>query len=273
MSVYSWSYFNIFSNISCIIPTILFIYDRNYYDAIIVFATGLTSFLYHLNNNNPSVLIEPIFNENAIRDSDEIMSYLLVIQIATYLSFYKDYYIRSIILFLYIPFSLYFVLSYYVNHIYILFGYISLISVTTAYNMYMKQLIRLQNMSLLGLGLIFSIIEIILYIELQEEHPKDYNLYHGFHHLCAFLSIIFYYFVPKYIRFSKYCIIQYDNEPITSILPIVNMSHLPTISPIRTISVSPSSNILHDIIDYTISPIVKRDDNSAESPGHSIKVD
>jgi hypothetical protein len=128
-------------------------------------------------------------------------------------------------------------------------------------------------MILLAIGLALSIIEIILYIQLQEDNVKDYNMYHGFHHLCAFISIIFYYLVPMRIKFSKYCIIQTDEDTINPILPIVNMSHLPTISPIRTITNSPSTNILHDIIDYTVSPIIRRGEHIAESPIRSIKAD
>jgi hypothetical protein len=273
MSDYSWNYFNILTNISALLPSILFIYDRNYYDFIVVLGTGLISFLYHLNNNKPQVLTQLIFNENAIRDSDEIMSYILVIQVASYLSFYKDYYTRSIILFLYLPFAMYYCLSANYYHIYILLGYVGLISLTTVYNLYIKNLIKIENMILLAIGLALSIIEIILYIQLQEDNVKDYNMYHGFHHLCAFISIIFYYLVPMRIKFSKYCIIQTDEDTINPILPIVNMSHLPTISPIRTITNSPSTNILHDIIDYTVSPIIRRGEHIAESPIRSIKAD
>lgn len=272
MSDYSWNYFNILTNISAILPSILFLYDRNYYDFIVVLGTGLISFLYHLNNNKPAVLSHLIFNENAIRDSDEIMSYILVVQMATYLSFYKDYYTRSVILFLYLPFCMYFALANYINHIFILLGYVGLISLTTAYNLYKKHLIKLENMIFLSIGLALSIAEVVIYVELQDESLKDYNMYHGFHHLCAFLSIIFYYFVPMHVKLSKYCIIQYDYEN-TTILPTVDMSHLPTISPIRTINITPKSNIIYDIIDYTVSPIIKRQDNSLETPTRSVKVD
>jgi hypothetical protein len=200
---YAWNWYNIISNLLCIFPTILFVFDKNYYDSSIILGTGLISFFYHLNNNEPQVLKKYIFDITAIQVGDAIMSDILIFQVATYLAFYKDYNIRSTLLFLYLPFEIYLNVSSHNLHLYIVFFLAGILSIYMIFNIYTKRNCELKYIFVLFCGITLSVIEIVMYKVLQEINERDYNMYHSFHHTCAFLSIIFYYFVPKNFNFRK----------------------------------------------------------------------
>jgi hypothetical protein len=198
-SDYAWSWYNILSNLLCIFPAILFSFDKNFYDALVIFGTGLTSFLYHLNNNQPQILKKLLFDIEGIRIADVIMSDILIFQIATYLAFYKDFEMRTILLFMLLPFELYLNVSSHNLHMYIIFFLVSVLFIFMLYNnLYKKQRCRPKYLLFLFGGLSFTTTGLIMYSYLQElDYKKDYNMYHSFHHSCAFISILFYYFIPK----------------------------------------------------------------------------
>jgi hypothetical protein len=52
-------------------------------------------------------------------------------------------------------------------------------------------------------GAIMNIVEIVMYADLQERYEHKYNVYHAIHHIMAFLSILFYFFVPKNFIFQR----------------------------------------------------------------------
>ena len=70
-------------------------------------------------------------------------------------------------------------------------------------NLYKKQRCRVKYLLFLFGGLSFTTTGLIMYSYLQElDYKKDYNMYHSFHHSCAFISILFYYFIPKTFKFK-----------------------------------------------------------------------
>jgi hypothetical protein len=201
-SDYGWCWYNIISNLLCIFPAILFGFDKNYYDALIILGTGLTSFLYHLNNNEPQVLNHLIFDKTGILMADTIMSDIIIFQTATYLSFYKDYEMRSILLFILLPFEIYLNVSTHTLHMYIIFFLVGVLSLFMLFNLYKKRRCKIKYILILFGGLSFTITGLVMYKVLQEMNDKDYNMYHSFHHTCAFISLLFYYFIPKSFKFK-----------------------------------------------------------------------
>ena len=99
------NFFCILSNFFCILPTFLFYKDKNYHDALFVSVTGLTSFVYHLNNNKPDVI--SYLDRNSISNADYFISDLCVLNIGSYLAFYKLFNIRTNLLIIEIPLEMY----------------------------------------------------------------------------------------------------------------------------------------------------------------------
>lgn len=198
------NYFNVLSNFVCLLPTILFLHDRNYYDAIIVFGTGITSFLYHLNNNDPQLLDYFIFDQTGIQVADAILSDILVFQVSSYLAFYKNFMLRSSLLFMFLPFEIYMaVTSRGKFHLYVLFLLVGVFTVFVLRHLHKQNKIRSKYMVIFICGAIMNIVEIIMYADLQERYEHKYNVYHAIHHIMAFLSIVFYFFVPKNFIFQR----------------------------------------------------------------------
>jgi hypothetical protein len=199
ISDYGWNWYNILSNILSLIPTYQFMKDNNYYDAIIVLGTGVSSFFYHFNNNIPDVNSDQFFHKNAIQMTDSIMSYILILQITTYLAFYKNYYIRTVILFSYLPFGFYTIYSNEIYNIIFLIIIISILVIIIITNCYKNNYTKYQVLLFL-IGLSMSGIEILMYVHLQN---YNYNTYHSIHHTMAFLSISFYHYIPINNIFNK----------------------------------------------------------------------
>jgi len=237
------NYFNIFSNLVCLLPTALFLSDKNYYDALIVLGTGITSFIYHLNNNNPRVFSDHFVEPDAIRVDDVMMSSILIFQIGSYLAFYKSYHLRSALLFIFLPFEIYLSASTIngTTHLYIIFtllgGFIALI----LYRMYRRNHLLSKYMVCLLCGMALNAVGIVMYADLQEKHDEKYNLFHGFHHTTAFLSILFYYSVPR--------------DSIASNNPSRTLSDVYQSTPYRINIQTPSSSNNHRSPTPTSSPI------------------
>ena len=211
---YSDNLFNILSNITCIFPIILFIIDKNYYDSILILNTGIFSFLYHLNNNEPNVLSTYIFDDHAIRVVDVCFSEMLVLTIATYVIFYKNYYIRSVLLNIYFPINIYLVCSDNISRTYILYSFITLCVLSKIIILYKLNKLFSKISCCLFIGLLLNSVQILLYQYLQRVYPIEYNFYHGFHHIFAFLSIILYFLSSKDFSFKKPYILNITREYI-----------------------------------------------------------
>lgn len=197
---HAWNWYNILSNLLCVIPTIQFIKDNNYYDAIIIFGTGLSSFLYHINNNTPTVYNNSVIDKSAIQLTDAVMSYILIFQITTYLAFYKNYYTRSIFLFIFLPFEIYNITMDELYNLYFLAGVIFFFILYIIYNLHSYYACNKKKIIILLFALTMSAIEILMYAHLQK---TNYNAYHSIHHTLAFFSIIFYFYIPKSITIKK----------------------------------------------------------------------
>lgn len=220
-----FSVFSIFTNLICIIPSIIFLTDKNIFDSLLILETGLASFLHHLNNNVPTILDEKIFPEREpILYVDLFCTYILIINIASYLAFYKNYYYRFIILLTVIPFEIYFLTENSLIQKYISFGWIGLLSIKILMNIFQYNLWTNKGIFFLTGGIILNILQIIFYEYLQLKYVYYGHLYHGFHHFCAFTSIIFYHYVPKYYDNNTLNITskQFTNNVINSIENINN---------------------------------------------------
>jgi hypothetical protein len=263
-SEYAWNWYNILSNLISIIPTILFMNDYNYYDAIIVLGTGVSSFLYHINNNTPDVYKDDILGRHAIQITDSIMSYTLIFQITTYLVLYKNYYIRSILLFIYLPLEIYSINYNELYNVYFLLTIIVIFLVFICYNLHLYRTCRKKHLIILCIGLSMSAVEILMYAYLQKQ---NYNAYHSMHHTLAFISIIFYHYIPR----------KYMKEHNINPVQIIN---IPT--PVHS-QTSPNSIRLRIYKDYdspsispslspTISPTISPTDSPSLSPVNSPKL-
>jgi predicted membrane channel-forming protein YqfA (hemolysin III family) len=201
---YAENYFNVISNFICIIPAALFFHDKNYYDAIMIFATGFISFLYHLNNNTPQLLDYYPFDQTGIQVADAVLSDILIFQISSYLAFYKNFMLRSSLLFTFLPFELYMaVTSRGKFHLYILFMLVGVFSVFIMHQLHKQNKVRTKYMVIFICGALMNIVGIVMYADLQERYEEKYNVYHAIHHIMAFISIIFYFFVPKNFNFER----------------------------------------------------------------------
>jgi hypothetical protein len=210
-----FSVFSIFTNLICIIPSIIFLTDKNIYDALLILETGIASFLHHLNNNVPTILNEKIFPEREpILYVDLLCTYILIINIASYLAFYKNYYYRIIILLTVIPFQIYFLTQNNEIQKYISFGSIGLISIKIIINTFEYNLWTKKGIFFLTGGIILNILQIIFYEYLQVKYVYYGHLYHGFHHFCAFTSIIIYHYLPTYYDNKSFIINSRQNSNI-----------------------------------------------------------
>jgi len=195
------NWFCILSNLVCLIPSYLFFIDNNYFDCTFTFIAGLVSFLYHANNGDyhtKSNNIISIFDYDAIRLTDWIIAYLTVLNIASYLAFYKKMNIRSVLLIIKLPIVIYLTLWYFEERMEVLYISIGVLALRILYNLYNLEQFKFKYLCYLLIGLIFNIIEIFCFM-LGNKNETNYDFYHGLHHLFGFISIIFYFFVPKFI--------------------------------------------------------------------------
>jgi hypothetical protein len=187
--------------------------------------------------------------------ADTIMSDIIIFQIATYLAFYKDYEMRTILLFILLPFEIYLNVSTHTLHMYIIFFLVGVLSLFMLFNLYKKRRCRIKYILILFGGLTFTITGLVMYKVLQEMNKKDYNMYHSFHHSCAFISLLFYYFIPKSFKF-KFPLLR----NITSNCDIKNMINID--DDISHISIEYDHENLDLEVGENNNNIIRRRDNS-----------
>jgi len=180
------STFCIGSNVSALIPTVLFYRAKNYIDGVFCCITATVSVLYHLNNNTPNFI--DCFDEQSIRNVDVLISDMLVINIATYLVWganTNNASYRYLVMLLYLPLETYSVSA---GNVYRerLMGLA--ISVCLCSKLYRETVLNIYLWS----GIMFSTIDVLCYRTLAPNSHTNYNLFHGLHHCTAFISIAFY---------------------------------------------------------------------------------
>lgn len=192
------NYLCIFTNLLCIIPSILFFLDNNIYDGIYVLYTGTISLIYHINNNDPQILDDKLVNPTLIANIDTLYSETLIINIATYLLFYKNLNIRASLCAFLIPIYIYLntIDSIDVAHIrysfIIIMGLIAIIKYFTRY--FYSKTLKTKRFLLLLFAAFLNSIEVVAFEYLQKKYT--YNFYHSIHHICAFTSICLYFYGP-----------------------------------------------------------------------------
>lgn len=212
------NYLCIFTNLLAIIPVFLFLIDKNYYDGIYTLTTGTVSFLYHINNNTPNILNKNILDQSTIATIDTIYSETLIMNIATYILLYKNHNLRAGISAFFLPIFVYIDFMNINLKAHIRYTFIALLGTLVAikyiYGVFCTKTIKLHKFIILCLGAFLNILEIVAYEELQNKYT--YNFFHSIHHICAFLSITLYFFVP--LNFTspyyenKYCCLRYKNN-------------------------------------------------------------
>lgn len=193
------NYFCILSNLFCFIPTYLHFRNNNFYDCLYIFVTGITSVFYHLNNNNNSLI--NILDPLAIKLADIVLSDLLIIQTVTYVAFYKNYNLRAAILFYILPFQIYVCIIDNIYRTIFTFSNLAIYTLFVLYLFYKYSLFGKYPFFIFCIAVSINGIELLCYEYLQKN--INYNIYHGIHHICAFLSIAVYYYVPIYINNYK----------------------------------------------------------------------
>ena len=208
------NYLCIFTNLLAIIPAFLFFIDKNYYDGIYTLTTGTVSFLYHINNNSPNILSKNILDESTIATIDTIYSETLIMNVATYILLYKNHNIRAGISAFFLPIFVYIDFMKINLNAHIRYSFIALLGTLVAikyiYGVFCSKTIKLYKFIILCFGAFLNILELVAYEELQNKYT--YNFFHSIHHICAFLSITLYFFVPlnftsAYYKYkNKYCL-------------------------------------------------------------------
>lgn len=195
------NWFCILSNLVCIFPSYLFYIDNNYFDSCFIFIAGLVSFLYHANNgdyHSKSNNIISVFDYDSIRLTDWIIAYLTILNVASYLAFYKQMNIRSVLLLIKLPIVIYLTLWYFEERMEILYISIGVLALRVIYNLYKLEKFKLKYIIYLLVGISFNIVQIYCFT-IGNKNENIYNFFHGLHHLFGFISIIFYFFVPKFV--------------------------------------------------------------------------
>lgn len=190
------NFFCILSNLLCILPTYLFYKDKNYHDSLFVGITGITSFVYHLNNNKPDVV--SYLDQNSISNADYFISDLCVLNIGSYLAFYKLFNIRTNLLIVEIPLEMYSISYGNMYRTYFMYTTSCVLFFKFIYTSIKLKRLKKSNLFILILAVLINIVEIACFEWLQKINDEEnYNFYHAIHHVCAFLSITLYFFVPK----------------------------------------------------------------------------
>ena len=193
--------FCILSNFVCLWPTWLFYKDNNKHDALFVFTTGMTSFAYHLNNNKPNLI--SFLNSNSISNADYMISDLCVMNIASYLAFYKDFNTRYHLLVVEIPLEIYSVSYGSLYRTYFMYSTVVMLFLRFLYTNIRKEKLKISNVFILLTALLINAIEIVCFEWLQNKNDEsEYNFFHGIHHFCAFSSVALYYYVQKCFLFT-----------------------------------------------------------------------
>lgn len=196
------NFFCILSNFFCILPTYLFYKDKNYHDALFVSVTGLTSFVYHLNNNKPDII--SYLDRNSISNADYFISDLCVLNIGSYLAFYKLFNIRTNLLIIEIPLEMYSISYGNMYRTYFMYSTSLILFSKFIYTSIKLKRLKKTNILILILAVLINIIEIACFEWLQKvNNEENYNFYHAIHHTCAFLSVALYFYVPKKFVYTE----------------------------------------------------------------------
>lgn len=196
------NFFCIFSNLFCVLPTYLFYKDKNYHDALFVGMTGLTSFAYHLNNNKPDII--SYLDRNSISNADYFISDLCVLNIGSYLAFYKVFNIRTNLLVIEIPLEMYSISYGNMYRTYFMYSTSFVLFCKFIYTRVKLKRLKKSNILILTIAVLINIIEIACFEWLQKvNNEENYNFYHSIHHICAFLSVALYFFVPKKFVYTE----------------------------------------------------------------------
>jgi len=191
-----FSLFCALSNLVAILPAVLFYRKHNLQDSLFCSITGSVSVLYHLNNNTPNFI--NIFDNDAIRNVDVLISDMLVVNISSYLIFGDShiYATKRFLMFLsYLPFETYSVSA---GNVYrerlMVFSIILFLTTKLHFDGICGQINRY-----LWSGVVCSLIDILFYRTLAPNSHKYYNVFHGLHHCMAFISIALYIYAVKEI--------------------------------------------------------------------------
>lgn len=176
------------TNLVGILPTFVFIRQKHYVDAIYIFLTLCASMLYHLTFDVDNFENEPI-NPKAIQNTDFILSDMLLLMLPSWIIWRNNYNVRFPIYVSMVPVQTYALWDNDVYRHYLYYIY------TAPMMLYI--LIKFWKNKFFYIGVSISIIECIMYFELAEKKDDYHHLYHGFHHVCAFLSICAYQQMPE----------------------------------------------------------------------------
>ena len=198
---YEW--WSVCTNALSLLPVFKFFKDKYYVDAVYVLMTAIASVLYHLTfdiQDFDNGDIDP----KAIHQTDFILSDMLIYMIPSWIIWKRNYEVRFALFVSMVPIQTY---TLWDNDIMRTQLYLLYAGPTMAYVIYHHW----RNKWFI-LGFLISLTELLMYFEFANRHDEYHHLYHGFHHVCAFLSIYVYQFIhkDKYISFADDRYIQDD---------------------------------------------------------------
>lgn len=169
------------TNFVAVIPTVMF-YKRNMVqDSILGLASGLSSFLYHGNNSDPSIF-KNILSSSGIRNADVILAYLLAFH-TSHIAIFKNQHTRWKLTTAVLPLAIYFPqMNPFISYI-IMITYGSIGILSALYNRskyYTKWVI---------IGTIVIILDIIFTWLGEIPYHEYYYILHGCHHITCYATV------------------------------------------------------------------------------------
>ena len=184
----AYELWSVYTNLVGILPAYVFFKQKQFVDAIYISLTFVASILYHLTFDVEEFSNEPI-NPKAIQNTDFILSDMLLLMLPSWIIWRSNYKVRFPIYVSMVPVQTYALWDSNVYRYYLYYAYTVPMMMYILYK-YWKSIYFI-------IGMLLSITECVIYFELANRHDKYHHLYHGFHHVCAFLSICFYQRIPE----------------------------------------------------------------------------
>ena len=183
MIIMAYEIWSICTNLVGIIPSYLFFKKRYIADGIYVLLTMLASMTYHIIYD--IYLIEPeTTSQLAVKNVDFIMADMLTLMLPSWIIWRNKYHTRFSIYIAMIPVQTYAMWDVGLYRAYLYFLYLFPLSSYIIYKYWKDRWLLM--------GLSCSIVECLMYFWLAGKKDDYHHLYHGFHHVLAFSSIICY---------------------------------------------------------------------------------
>jgi len=179
----AYELWSVCTNLVGIIPSYLFFKKKFIVDGIYVLLTSIASMAYHIIYDVYSIKSEETY-PLAIKNVDFIMADMLLLMLPSWIIWRNKYQTRFSIYITMIPVQTYVMWDVEIYRAYIYIIYLVPLSSYIIYKYWRDRWFLM--------GLCCSIFECLMYFWLAEKKDDHHHIYHGFHHVFAFSSIVCY---------------------------------------------------------------------------------